>query len=35
VTLIAAKAADHFREDTPTAVLMRQILGWPSSRRPT
>jgi DNA invertase Pin-like site-specific DNA recombinase len=27
VELIAANAPDHFREDTPTAVLIRQILG--------
>jgi DNA invertase Pin-like site-specific DNA recombinase len=27
VELIAANAPDHFREDTPTAVLVRQVLG--------
>jgi DNA invertase Pin-like site-specific DNA recombinase len=27
VTLIAANAPDHFLEDTPTAVLIRQVLG--------
>jgi DNA invertase Pin-like site-specific DNA recombinase len=27
VTLIAANAPDHFQEDTPTAVLIRQVLG--------
>ena len=27
VTLIAANAPDHFLEGTPTAVLMRQVLG--------
>lgn len=27
VELIPANAPDHFREDTPTAVLVRQVLG--------
>jgi DNA invertase Pin-like site-specific DNA recombinase len=27
VTLIAVNAPDHFLEDTPTAVLIRQVLG--------
>jgi DNA invertase Pin-like site-specific DNA recombinase len=27
VTLIAASAPTHFVEDTPTAVLVRQVLG--------
>ncbi len=27
VTLIPASAPDHFTEDTPTAVLVRQVLG--------
>src|SRR5215470_7580783 len=27
VALIAASAPDHFLEDTPTAVLVRQVLG--------
>jgi DNA invertase Pin-like site-specific DNA recombinase len=27
VELIAANAPEHFREDTPTAVLVRQVLG--------
>ncbi len=27
VELIAANAPDHFRDDTPTAVLVRQVLG--------
>lgn len=27
VELIAVNAPDHFREDTPTAVMVRQILG--------
>src|SRR5262249_10454106 len=27
VELVAANAPDHFREDTPTAVLVRQVLG--------
>ena len=27
VTLIPASAADHFTEETPTAVLVRQVLG--------
>lgn len=27
VELVPANAPDHFREDTPTAVLVRQILG--------
>jgi hypothetical protein len=27
VTLIAANAPDHFLEDTPSAVLIRQVLG--------
>jgi DNA invertase Pin-like site-specific DNA recombinase len=27
ITLIAASAADFFLEDTPTAVLVRQVLG--------
>ena len=27
VTLIAAGAPDHFTEDTPTAILVRQVLG--------
>jgi hypothetical protein len=27
VTLIPVTAPDHFAEDTPTAVLVRQVLG--------
>lgn len=27
VELVAVNAPDHFREDTPTAVLIRQVLG--------
>ena len=27
MTLIPASAPDHFTEDTPTAVLVRQVLG--------
>ncbi|MGF1628554.1 MAG: recombinase family protein [Kiloniellaceae bacterium] len=27
VELVAANAPEHFREDTPTAVLVRQVLG--------
>jgi DNA invertase Pin-like site-specific DNA recombinase len=27
VELVAANAPDHFREDTPTATLVRQVLG--------
>jgi DNA invertase Pin-like site-specific DNA recombinase len=27
VTLIPASAPDHFTEDTPTAILVRQVLG--------
>jgi hypothetical protein len=34
VTLIPASAPDHFTEDTPTAVLVRQVLGAIAHPRP-